>query len=63
VLARYDADVVVFGHTHNPVIARVGDRLAVNPGAAGPRRFDTVPTVAKLTIADGRADAVLIPLE
>lgn len=62
VAAAYDADVCVYGHTHRQVIERVGDRLVVNPGAAGPRRFDLVPSVAILTIVDGRADAELIPL-
>lgn len=61
-LARYDADVIVYGHTHQQLIHRDGDRLVINPGAAGPRRFDLVPSVARLTIADGRADAELIPL-
>jgi len=59
---RYAADVVVFGHTHRPLIARAGDRLVLNPGAAGPRRFDIMPSVARLTIRDGRADAELIAL-
>lgn len=62
VAAAYDADVCVYGHTHRQIIERVGDRLVVNPGAAGPRRFDLVPSVAILTIVDGRADAELIPL-
>jgi putative phosphoesterase len=50
-LARYRADVVVFGHTHRPVtyITPAG-RIAVNPGAAGPRRFDLRPTVARLVV-------------
>jgi uncharacterized protein len=61
-LERYEADVVVFGHTHRPLIARAGQRLVLNPGAAGPRRFDLTPSVARLTIADGRADAELIGL-
>jgi len=61
-LERYSADVVVFGHTHRPLIAGAGGRLALNPGAAGPRRFDLTPSVARLTIAGGRAKAELIPL-
>jgi putative phosphoesterase len=53
-LAAYAADVVVFGHTHKAVIERQGSRLAVNPGAAGPRRFNIRPSVARLSIqADG----------
>lgn len=50
-LARYAGDVVVFGHTHRPVTYIAPDgRVAVNPGAAGPRRFDLKPSVAKLTL-------------
>lgn len=60
--ARYDADVIVYGHTHRQLVARVGERLVVNPGAAGARRFNLEPSVAVLTIADGQADASLIPL-
>jgi putative phosphoesterase len=62
-LSRYDADVLVFGHTHRPVIHREGSRLVVNPGAAGPRRFHLEPTVAILTIDNGRAEAELVTLE
>ena len=50
--ARYSADVIVFGHTHRPVVEEVGSRLVINPGAAGPRRFDVTPSVAILTLPD-----------
>jgi putative phosphoesterase len=61
-LARYrDADVVIFGHTHRAVVVRAPDgRLAINPGAAGPRRFDLQPSVARLTIANGAAGVEII---
>lgn len=60
-LARYPADVVVFGHTHRACAVRAASgRLAVNPGAAGPGRFDLKPSVARLTIAGGRAEAEII---
>ena len=61
-LARYDADVIVFGHTHVPLIVHAGDRLVVNPGAAGPRRFKLEPSVAILTIVGGVASAEGIAL-
>jgi len=61
-LERYAADVVVYGHTHRPLVTRAADRLVLNPGAAGPRRFDIMPSVARLTIADGRAEAELVAL-
>jgi uncharacterized protein len=56
VLARYAGDVVIFGHTHRSVVVRAaGGRLALNPGAAGPRRFNLAASVARLTITP-RAD-------
>jgi putative phosphoesterase len=48
--ARYSADVIVYGHTHRPLIKQVGTTLVINPGAAGPRRFDLRPSVALLTL-------------
>jgi hypothetical protein len=61
-LARYEADVIVYGHTHRPLILRSGGRLVVNPGAAGPRRFDLMPTVVRLMIRDGVAEAEIVQL-
>ena len=61
-LERYAAAVVVYGHTHRPLIAKADGRLVLNPGAAGPRRFDIFPSVARLTIANGQAEAELVAL-
>jgi uncharacterized protein len=62
-LAKYDGDIVVFGHTHQALLERDGNgRVALNPGAAGPRRFDVLPSVARITIRDGVADAAIISL-
>jgi putative phosphoesterase len=58
-MARYGADVIVFGHTHRPLIERSGARLVINPGAAGPRRFNLKPSVARLTVERGRAEVEL----
>lgn len=57
---RYDADVVIYGHTHRQLVTRLDGRLFVNPGAAGPRRFNLVPSVGRLTIANGRAEVEII---
>jgi len=59
-LARYRADILVYGHTHKPLVERAGPRLVINPGAAGPRRFNLKPSVARLTIAGADADAEII---
>jgi hypothetical protein len=61
-LKKYSADVIVFGHTHKPVIEERGSRLVVNPGAAGPRRFNLKPSVARLRIEQGRAHAEIVLL-
>jgi putative phosphoesterase len=50
-LARYNGDVLVYGHTHRPLVEHAGSRLVLNPGAAGPRRFNLKPSVALLTVS------------
>lgn len=40
-------DVVLFGHSHKPLVEEVDGATFVNPGSAGPRRFS-------LPIASGR---------
>jgi putative phosphoesterase len=56
------ADVVVFGHSHDPLIESVpGGPLLVNPGSPTQRRRQPVHTVAVLDLDDGvvqRADLV-----
>jgi uncharacterized protein len=65
-LARYRGDVVIFGHTHRAVVVRDDTgRIAMNPGAAGPRRFDLSASVARITItrdAPARTDVEIISL-
>jgi uncharacterized protein len=61
-LSRYSADVLVFGHTHHALVERSGKRLVINPGAAGPKRFDVKPSVAILRVANGTAQVEIVPL-
>ena len=61
-LARYAGDVIVYGHTHKALVHRHEGRLVVNPGAAGPKRFNAVPSVARLTISGSRAEVEIIEL-
>ena len=57
-LAAYRGEVVIFGHTHRAIVVRdAAGRIGMNPGAAGPRRFDLAPSVARLTITAGRDGA------
>ena len=61
---RYpDASILVFGHTHRAVVHRANGKLVINPGAAGPRRFNVVPSVARLTLAPGVADVEIIEID
>jgi hypothetical protein len=62
-LQAYDADVIVYGHTHQQLVHCAADgRLVINPGAAGPKRFDLEPSVARLSVENGRAEAELVLL-
>jgi putative phosphoesterase len=55
-------DVVVFGHSHRALVERRGERLYVNPGAAGRAGFHRVQTVALLTADRGAVDARIVEL-
>ena len=56
--------VVVCGHSHKPVIQEhPAGFLLVNPGSAGPRRFNLPVSAAQLRIGPGgRIDAKLVTL-
>jgi uncharacterized protein len=61
-LTRFDEDLIVFGHTHKPQVHREGRRVVCNPGAAGPRRFDLRPTVARVTLGAAAIEIEIVPL-
>jgi putative phosphoesterase len=61
--AHPGAALVVFGHSHRPLIRQVGSVLAVNPGSAGRQRFRDPVTVALAEIVDGRVTARLVELD
>jgi putative phosphoesterase len=61
-LALYDSDIIVFGHTHRHTLFREGERIVINPGAAGPQRFSSPPTVAILTVAGREGDVRFVHL-
>jgi predicted phosphodiesterase len=54
--------VVVCGHSHRPAIDVRGGTLWVNPGSAGPWRFNLPVTVARLTVGVRHVDAEVVPL-
>jgi putative phosphoesterase len=49
-----EALVIVYGHTHRPLLTLVDQVVTVmNPGGAGPRRFGLPPTVGILELEPG----------
>ena len=69
-LARLDVDpaaagiqVVVSGHSHQPLVDRREGVLYVNPGSPGPRRFRRPISIGELLVGDsGRIDARTVEL-
>ena len=45
-----DLDVIIFGHTHKPLIERRGELLLFNPGSCGPARFNLPVSLGFLTV-------------
>ena len=53
---------VVFGHTHKPSVETRKGVLYINPGSAGPRRFELPVTVGRLWIAHDGLRAEIVEL-
>ena len=62
-LARYPAQVIVYGHTHRQLVSHAEGRLVVNPGAAGARRFRLQPSVGLLRLDGDRVDVEIVELK
>ncbi len=62
-LEREVPDLVIFGHSHQPLVQKVGGRLFVNPGSAGPRRFSLPRAAGIAAIEDRRIRVELFDLE
>ena len=60
-----DAEILVFGHTHRPLLTLVDQVVTVmNPGGAGPRRFDLPASVGIMELEPGLPPrARLVPLD
>jgi hypothetical protein len=54
---------VVFGHSHKPLVEQRRGVLFLNPGSAGPRRFELPVTVAWLHIEAGGLRAQIVQLD
>ena len=56
------AQVRIVGHSHIPKVERDGEKLILNPGSAGARRFGRPVSLARMTVDGDRVDAELIDL-
>jgi predicted phosphodiesterase len=54
-LQNVDADVVCVGHTHQPYVLEVGDKLVLNPGSIGQPR-DGDPRASYAVIEDYKVE-------
>ena len=54
---------VIFGHSHKPLIERRRGVLFLNPGSAGPRRFQLPVTIAWLNMEADELGARIVHLE
>ena len=55
--------MLIQGHSHGRDGREKRRPLDLNPGSAGPRRFDLPVSVGRLTIAAGKVRAELVELE
>lgn len=53
---------VVYGHSHQPAIQERNGVLYLNPGSAGPRRFNLPMTLAKVRVSRGKLNAEIVPI-
>jgi len=59
-IARSRPDVLIVGHSHQPLLARDGGLLIVNPGSAGPRRFRLPRTAGTMKLSPDRPPRVAL---
>lgn len=59
-----EAEIIVYGHTHRPLLALVDETVTVmNPGSAGAARFGMPPSVGMMELEPGIPPrARLVPL-
>lgn len=59
-----EAEILIYGHTHRPLLTTVDVVVTVmNPGGAGPKRFDLPPSVGIMELEAGIPPrARLVPL-
>ena len=69
-IAKLDVDpvadriaAIIAGHSHKPGVSEKDGVLFLNPGSAGPRRFNLPVAIAKLFIGEGSVHAEICNLQ
>ncbi len=60
--AAAGVSAVISGHSHRPSQETRNGILYLNPGSAGPRRFDLPVTIALVTVSESGLSAVIVPI-
>ncbi|HSB71465.1 MAG TPA: metallophosphoesterase family protein [Candidatus Methylomirabilis sp.] len=55
--------VVISGHSHRPSIHERQGVIFVNPGSAGPRRFNVPVSLARMSVQDASVEVELVTLD
>ena len=61
--AAEDADVILYGHSHRPIVARHGRQLVANPGSPTDKRVMPTYSYGLLTIEAGVPSVALITFD
>ncbi|HEX2918720.1 MAG TPA: metallophosphoesterase family protein [Edaphobacter sp.] len=56
-------DVIISGHSHKPALDQKKGVVYLNPGSAGPRRFNLPVSVALVTVDESRLEPRMVELQ
>lgn len=57
-----EVDILISGHSHKPAIEQKKGVMYLNPGSAGPRRFNLPVSVALVTMRESELEARIVEL-
>jgi len=60
---QYEADIVIYGHTHNPLIEQEEGLLILNPGSPSYPRANTGATFGMIELAGSRILPMIIKMD
>jgi len=63
IAAASGADILVFGHTHKPLVETRNGVLYINPGSAGPRRFEGPVKIGQLWVTPDWLRSEIVELD